>query len=96
MPIIVRARPPTGSGAVAHEDAPPQAAPGVPACPSRDELRTMGRDEARRLSDALFERLADLAPETHDYSAMSAAPSSSSTCRWCATSLPASATAPRT
>ncbi|MER8186122.1 SigB/SigF/SigG family RNA polymerase sigma factor [Kitasatospora sp. NPDC094015] len=67
MPTV-RIRPPTGPAGLyrARDDAPPSAVPaGVPACPSQDELRAMGKDEARRLSDALFARLASLAPETH-------------------------------
>jgi len=37
--------------------------------PSRSEMRAMGKYEARRLSDALFHRLAELPPEdpTHSY-----------------------------
>ncbi|MFB7668519.1 SigB/SigF/SigG family RNA polymerase sigma factor [Kitasatospora sp. NPDC056138] len=36
--------------------------------PTRQEMRAMGKAEARALSDALFGRLAELAPETHAYS----------------------------
>ncbi|WP_241002303.1 SigB/SigF/SigG family RNA polymerase sigma factor [Streptomyces sp. CB01881] len=42
--------------------------PDLPPRPSDAELRTMGKSEARELSDALFERLAGLARETHAYS----------------------------
>ncbi|RKT09445.1 RNA polymerase sigma-B factor [Streptomyces sp. 1114.5] len=41
---------------------------GVPQRPSPAELRTMGKSEARELSDALFERLAGLPRESHAYS----------------------------
>ncbi|MEE1787050.1 SigB/SigF/SigG family RNA polymerase sigma factor [Streptomyces sp. SP17BM10] len=57
-----------------HADQTTAAAPSAP--PASDlppryteaELRAMGKTEARELSDALFERLAGLARETHDYS----------------------------
>ncbi|WP_052707112.1 SigB/SigF/SigG family RNA polymerase sigma factor [Streptomyces rubellomurinus] len=42
--------------------------PDLPPPYSEAELRAMGKSEARRLSDALFERLAGLARETHAYS----------------------------
>nr|WP_308129787.1 SigB/SigF/SigG family RNA polymerase sigma factor [Kitasatospora aureofaciens] len=42
--------------------------PDLPPRPTEAELRAMGRTEARELSDALFERLAGLARETHAYS----------------------------
>ncbi|MFC5885275.1 RNA polymerase sigma factor SigF, partial [Kitasatospora aburaviensis] len=49
--------------------ATPSAAPlDLPPKPTQAELRTMGKSEARELSDALFERLAGLARETHAYS----------------------------
>ncbi|MEU9080709.1 SigB/SigF/SigG family RNA polymerase sigma factor [Kitasatospora sp. NPDC004745] len=40
----------------------------LPPKPTEAELRVMGKSEARELSDALFERLAGLARETHAYS----------------------------
>ncbi|MFJ9610638.1 SigB/SigF/SigG family RNA polymerase sigma factor [Kitasatospora sp. NPDC101176] len=42
--------------------------PDLPPRPTEAELRAMGKSEARELSDALFERLAGLARETHAYS----------------------------
>ncbi|MFJ9442457.1 SigB/SigF/SigG family RNA polymerase sigma factor [Kitasatospora sp. NPDC101235] len=48
--------------------APPGLPPGLPPRPTAAELRRMGKSEARELSDALFERLAGLAQETHAYS----------------------------
>ncbi|MFD4909482.1 SigB/SigF/SigG family RNA polymerase sigma factor [Kitasatospora purpeofusca] len=42
--------------------------PDIPPRPSEAQLRAMGKTEARRLSDALFDRLAGLARETHAYS----------------------------
>ncbi|MEW1908222.1 SigB/SigF/SigG family RNA polymerase sigma factor [Kitasatospora sp. NPDC085895] len=36
--------------------------------PTQQEMRAMGKAEARALSDALFERLAALEPGTHEYS----------------------------
>jgi RNA polymerase sigma-B factor len=42
--------------------------PDLPPRPTEAELRSMGKTEARELSDALFERLAGLARETHAYS----------------------------
>ncbi|MGV9269153.1 SigB/SigF/SigG family RNA polymerase sigma factor [Kitasatospora sp. NPDC003701] len=45
--------------------APP---PGLPRRPSAEELRVMGKLEAREISDALFERLSALERETHAYS----------------------------
>ncbi|MGA5820294.1 SigB/SigF/SigG family RNA polymerase sigma factor [Kitasatospora sp. NPDC094028] len=42
--------------------------PDLPPPYTKAELRTMGKFEARELSDALFERLAGLARETHAYS----------------------------
>ncbi|MFE6049864.1 SigB/SigF/SigG family RNA polymerase sigma factor [Kitasatospora sp. NPDC056446] len=47
---------------------PPCGPPDLPPRPTPAELRTMGKPEARELSDALFERLAGLARETHAYS----------------------------
>ncbi|MFG3227151.1 SigB/SigF/SigG family RNA polymerase sigma factor [Kitasatospora sp. NPDC048194] len=40
----------------------------LPPRPTEAELRSMGKTEARELSDALFERLGGLAQETHAYS----------------------------
>ncbi|MFE4518314.1 SigB/SigF/SigG family RNA polymerase sigma factor [Kitasatospora sp. NPDC056783] len=40
----------------------------LPLRPTAAELRAMGKSEARGLSDALFDRLAGLARETHGYS----------------------------
>ncbi|MGW1179362.1 hypothetical protein ACWD4P_37240, partial [Kitasatospora sp. NPDC002543] len=40
----------------------------LPPRPTPAELRRMGKTEARELSDALFERLAALARESHAYS----------------------------
>ncbi|MFJ2868043.1 SigB/SigF/SigG family RNA polymerase sigma factor [Kitasatospora sp. NPDC087314] len=49
--------------------APPSGLPpDLPPRPSDTQLRAMGKSEARELSDALFERLAGLARETHAYS----------------------------
>ncbi|MEV0531843.1 SigB/SigF/SigG family RNA polymerase sigma factor [Kitasatospora sp. NPDC050463] len=45
--------------------APP---PGLPSRPSAEELRAMGKVEARAISDALFERLSTLERESHAYS----------------------------
>ncbi|MEU3567832.1 SigB/SigF/SigG family RNA polymerase sigma factor [Kitasatospora sp. NPDC036755] len=42
--------------------------PDLPRRPTAAELRRMGKTEARELSDALFERLAALARESHAYS----------------------------
>ncbi|MFF2145130.1 SigB/SigF/SigG family RNA polymerase sigma factor [Kitasatospora sp. NPDC058190] len=42
--------------------------PDLPPRPTEAELRSMGKTEARELSDALFGRLAGLARETHAYS----------------------------
>nr|BEK63290.1 RNA polymerase sigma factor SigF [Kitasatospora purpeofusca] len=42
--------------------------PGAPARPGEAQLRAMGKSEARRLSDELFDRLAGLARETQAYS----------------------------
>ncbi|MFG2907300.1 SigB/SigF/SigG family RNA polymerase sigma factor [Kitasatospora sp. NPDC048286] len=42
--------------------------PDLPRRPTAAELRRMGKSEARELSDALFERLAGLARESHAYS----------------------------
>ncbi|WP_063752601.1 SigB/SigF/SigG family RNA polymerase sigma factor [Streptomyces sp. NRRL S-350] len=58
----------------AHRDAvtppsrPPDLPSDLPPRPTEAELRSMGKAEARELSDALFERLAGLARETHAYS----------------------------
>ncbi|MGW4895955.1 RNA polymerase sigma factor SigF [Kitasatospora sp. NPDC004240] len=58
-------------GAV-RDDRGPQPSSGLPADlpprPTDEQLRTMGKAEARELSDALFERLAALAPESHAHS----------------------------
>ncbi|MFE6489703.1 SigB/SigF/SigG family RNA polymerase sigma factor, partial [Streptomyces sp. NPDC057757] len=48
-----------------QSDPPP---PNLPPCPTRDELRAMGKLEARALSDALFARLAGLPRESYAYS----------------------------
>ncbi|MFB7909839.1 SigB/SigF/SigG family RNA polymerase sigma factor [Kitasatospora sp. NPDC056076] len=54
---------------VAQPLTPPSDLPSdLPARPSDEQLRSMGKFEARELSDALFERLAGLARETHAYS----------------------------
>ncbi|MDY0812216.1 SigB/SigF/SigG family RNA polymerase sigma factor [Kitasatospora purpeofusca] len=42
--------------------------PDLPPRPTEARLRAMGKAEARELSDALFDRLAGLARETHAYS----------------------------
>ncbi|MER5352399.1 SigB/SigF/SigG family RNA polymerase sigma factor [Kitasatospora sp. NPDC002551] len=42
--------------------------PDLPPRPTEAQLRVMGKTEARELSDALFERLAGLARESHAYS----------------------------
>ncbi|MER7583733.1 SigB/SigF/SigG family RNA polymerase sigma factor [Kitasatospora sp. NPDC097691] len=46
----------------------PDLPPDLPPRPTAAELRSMGKTEARELSDALFERLAGLARESHAYS----------------------------
>ncbi|MFF7992494.1 SigB/SigF/SigG family RNA polymerase sigma factor [Kitasatospora xanthocidica] len=49
--------------------APPSGLPpDLPPRPTEAQLRAMGKSEARELSDALFERLAGLARESHAYS----------------------------
>ncbi|GAB7184350.1 SigB/SigF/SigG family RNA polymerase sigma factor [Kitasatospora sp. Ki12] len=49
--------------------APPSGLPpDLPPRPTDAQLRAMGKSEARELSDALFERLAGLARESHAYS----------------------------
>ncbi|MGW1178490.1 sigma factor, partial [Kitasatospora sp. NPDC002543] len=50
------------------EPAPRGLPPDLPRRPTAAELRRMGKTEARELSDALFERLAALARESHAYS----------------------------
>ncbi|MFJ2188807.1 SigB/SigF/SigG family RNA polymerase sigma factor [Kitasatospora sp. NPDC087861] len=56
--------PETVHRAVARSGIPPD----LPPRPTEAELRSMGKFEARELSDALFERLAGLARETRAYS----------------------------
>ncbi|MFI8460686.1 SigB/SigF/SigG family RNA polymerase sigma factor [Kitasatospora sp. NPDC085464] len=53
---------------VTRPDQPPDIPPDIPPRPTTAELRAMGKTEARALSDALFERLAGLARESHAYS----------------------------
>ncbi|MER7769476.1 SigB/SigF/SigG family RNA polymerase sigma factor [Kitasatospora sp. NPDC096140] len=53
---------------VTRPDQPPDIPPDIPPRPTTAELRAMGKTEARELSDALFERLAGLARESHAYS----------------------------
>ncbi|MET8629893.1 SigB/SigF/SigG family RNA polymerase sigma factor [Kitasatospora sp. NPDC004669] len=60
---------PTGVHPADRETAAPSRPPSdLPVRPSAAELRSMGKSEARELSDALFERLHGLARETHAYS----------------------------
>ncbi|MEV0194561.1 SigB/SigF/SigG family RNA polymerase sigma factor [Kitasatospora purpeofusca] len=60
--------PPTTPSAVPPPVPPADLPPDLPPRPSEAELRAMGKSEARELSDALFERLAGLARESHAYS----------------------------
>lgn len=62
---------PTDRTAAPPSGLPPDVPPrptDVPPRPTDAQLRAMGKYEARELSDALFERLAALARETHAYS----------------------------
>ncbi|MFJ3788436.1 SigB/SigF/SigG family RNA polymerase sigma factor [Kitasatospora sp. NPDC090091] len=74
MPAPLEATPParTRPAAAPSSERPPEPARELPSDlplrPTEAELRTMGKSEARELSDALFERLAGLARETHAYS----------------------------
>jgi len=54
--------------AAARPGLPSDLPPDLPPRPSEEELRAMGKSEARELSDALFVRLSGLAPETRAYS----------------------------
>ncbi|MEU6238761.1 SigB/SigF/SigG family RNA polymerase sigma factor [Kitasatospora sp. NPDC047058] len=58
----------TGGPARPAAATPSGTPPGLPPKPTEAQLRAMGKSEARELSDALFERLAGLAQETHAYS----------------------------
>ncbi|MFJ7905429.1 SigB/SigF/SigG family RNA polymerase sigma factor [Kitasatospora sp. NPDC096204] len=55
-------------GEAVRSGLPPDLPPDLPRRPTAAELRRMGKSEARELSDALFERLAGLARESHAYS----------------------------
>ncbi|MFI6154818.1 SigB/SigF/SigG family RNA polymerase sigma factor [Kitasatospora sp. NPDC051170] len=57
---------PYGTGQA--ESPPTGVPPDLPPRPSAARLRTMGKTEARELSDALFERLAELPRESRAYS----------------------------
>ncbi|MFJ8436719.1 SigB/SigF/SigG family RNA polymerase sigma factor [Kitasatospora sp. NPDC094019] len=67
-----RAGPPSASSDVQPPlpcaDQPPALPADLPPRPTEAQLRAMGKTEARELSDALFDRLAGLARETHAYS----------------------------
>ncbi|MFJ4095733.1 RNA polymerase sigma factor SigF [Kitasatospora sp. NPDC089913] len=65
VPQDATAVPPTDIPSPWHPADPP---PDLPPRPSEAQLRAMGKTEARELSDALFDRLAGLARETHAYS----------------------------
>ncbi|MGE7435737.1 SigB/SigF/SigG family RNA polymerase sigma factor [Kitasatospora sp. NPDC001175] len=62
---------PATAGAAVHTAAPvpEEAAPVLDAeqRPTPEQIRRLGKSEARELSDALFRRLAELEPETHAY-----------------------------
>lgn len=67
-PPSVAPGPPSAPAAVPPPVATSDLPPDLPPRPTEARLRAMGKAEARELSDALFDRLAGLARETHAYS----------------------------